>query len=114
MDALHIMVYLKQKNNSRLFLDPTYPVINKTTFNYGADWKEFYVDASEEIYPGVIEPRVKEVDILMMIDSDHAGDKATRCSRNGFLIYVNMAFITWLYKKQPTIESSILGMSWWK
>ena len=57
--AFNIMAYLKQKQNYSLFLDPTYPVINKATFNYGVDWKEFYVDASEEIYPGVIEPRVK-------------------------------------------------------
>ena len=45
--TLHIMAYLKQKQNYRLFLEPTYPVIYKTTFNGGADWKEFYGDSNK-------------------------------------------------------------------
>ena len=45
----------------------------------------------------------------MMIDSDHAGDKEIRRSRNGFLIYMNMSLINWLSKKQPTIEISVFG-----
>ena len=44
-----------------------------------------------------------------MDDNDHAGEKATRRSRTSFLIYVNMSLITWLSKKQPTIESFIFG-----
>ena len=31
--ALHIMAYLKGKNNSRLALDPNYPDIDYETFN---------------------------------------------------------------------------------
>ena len=45
----------------------------------------------------------------MMVDSNHAGDKTTRRSRSGFLIYVNMALIIWSSKKQPTVESSVFG-----
>ena len=45
----------------------------------------------------------------MMVDSDHAGDKSTRRSRSGYLIYVNMALIIWSSKKQATIESSVFG-----
>ena len=48
------MVYLKQKNNSRLFLDPTYPAIDKTTFDDGADWKEFCGDATKAITPDAL------------------------------------------------------------
>ena len=44
-----------------------------------------------------------------MVDSDHAGDKQTRPSRTGFLIYYNMALIIWLSKRQPTIERFIFG-----
>ena len=44
-----------------------------------------------------------------MIDSDHAGDKETRRSRTGFMIFVNMALIIWHSKKQPTVESSVFG-----
>ena len=45
----------------------------------------------------------------MMVDSDHAGDKQTRRSRTGFLIFCNMALIDWVSKKQPTIKSSVFG-----
>ena len=54
-------------------------------------------------------PLGKEVDLRMMVDSDHAGDKLTRRSHTGFLIYCNMALIVWLSKKQPTIETSVFG-----
>ncbi len=54
-------------------------------------------------------PLGKEVDIRMMVDSDHAGDKQTRRYRTGFLIYCNMALIIWLSKRQPTIERSVFG-----
>ena len=54
-------------------------------------------------------PLGKELDIRMMVDSEHAGDKWTRRSRTGFLIYCNMALIIWLSKRQPTIETSVFG-----
>jgi hypothetical protein len=44
-----------------------------------------------------------------MCDSDHAGDKRTRHSCTGFLIFCNMALIDWVSKKQATIETSVFG-----
>jgi hypothetical protein len=44
-----------------------------------------------------------------MCDSDHAGDKRSRRSRTGFLIFCNMALIDWVSKKQATIETSVFG-----
>ncbi len=54
-------------------------------------------------------PLGKEVDIQMMVDSDHTGGKQTRRSCTGFLIYCNMALIIWLSKRQPTIETTVFG-----
>jgi hypothetical protein len=54
-------------------------------------------------------PLGKDLDIRMMCDSDHAGDKRTRRSRTGFLIICNMALIDWISKKQATIETSVFG-----
>jgi len=51
----------------------------------------------------------KEVDVRMFVDSDHTGDKLTRRSRTGFLIYVHTALIQWLSKKQSTVETSVFG-----
>lgn len=107
--ALHIMGYLKQKYNSRIFFNPTYPTIKYDQFNDGADWKEFYGDVAEAIPTNAPDARGHPVDIRMLVDSDHAGDKETRRSRTGFMIFINMALITWLSKKQPTVESSVFG-----
>jgi hypothetical protein len=45
----------------------------------------------------------------MWVDSDHAGKKRTRRSRTGFFIYINMAGIDWVSKRQSTIETSVFG-----
>jgi hypothetical protein len=106
--ALHIMGYLKLKHNSRLIFDPTYPTINMNQFPQ-YDWTEFYGDVSEAIPPDMPPPLGKDVDLRMMVDSDHAGDKTRRRSRSGILIFLNMALIDWLSKRQPTIETLVFG-----
>jgi hypothetical protein len=55
------------------------------------------------------EPLGKDLDVHMMCDSDHAGDKRTRRSRNGFLIFGNMTLIDWVSEKQATIKTSVFG-----
>ena len=63
--ALYIMGYLKQKHNSRLIFDPTYPLIDERDFpKY--DWTEFYGDISEAIPHDMPEPLGKEVELCMM------------------------------------------------
>ena len=106
--AIHIMGYLRLKHNTRLIFDPTYPIINEDDFPQ-FDWTTFYGDVTEAVPTDMPKPLGKEVDIRMMVDSDHAGDKRTRRSRTGFLIYCNMALIVWLSKRQPTIETSVFG-----
>jgi hypothetical protein len=54
-------------------------------------------------------PRGKEVDVRLFVDSDHAGEQFTRSSRTVFVIYLNMAPVVWFSKRQPTVESSVLG-----
>ena len=106
--VFHIFAYLKRKYNSRMVFDPTYPNINEGDFKT-CNWKQFYGECKEPIPPNAPTPRGKEVDIRMFVDSDHAGDKATRRSRTGFLIYINTALIQWLSKKQSTVETSVFG-----
>ena len=43
------------------------------------------------------------------VDSDHAGDKVTRRSQTGILIFVNRAPILWYSKRQNTVETSTFG-----
>jgi hypothetical protein len=106
--AIHVMAYLNAKHNSRLVCDPMYPDIDQSSF-HKYDWKEFYGDVTEALPLDTPEPLGKDIDIRMMVNSDHAGDKLTRRSRTGFLIFVNNAIVDWVSKRQPTIESSIFG-----
>ena len=64
---------------------------------------------TKAIPPNAPDPRGKSVDLLMWVDSDHAGDKMTWQSRTGYFIFINNALIDWLSKKQATIESSVFG-----
>ena len=106
--VFRIFAYLKRKYNSRMVFDPTYPNVNMNDFKT-CNWKQFYGECKEPLPPNAPTPRGKEVDIRMFVDSDHAGDKATRRSRTGFLIYINTALIQWLSKKQSTVETSVFG-----
>ncbi|KAL7536196.1 hypothetical protein ACHAXR_006979 [Thalassiosira sp. AJA248-18] len=110
--ALHIMAYLRQKHNSRLIFDPTYPDIDTSHFPEH-EWKDFYEDVNEDeaIPTNMPKPLGKEVDVRAMVHSDHVGDKETRRSRTGLMFFVNMALIGWLSKtkKQPTIKTSVFG-----
>ncbi len=107
-NALHIMGYLQLKHNSRLIFDPTYPNIDQTACP-SYDWMEFYGNVEEAIPPNMPPPLGKDVDLCMMVDSEHAGDKTTRRSCTGFIIFCNLAPVIWLSKQQATIETSIFG-----
>ena len=103
-----VFCYLKRRHNSRLVFDPSYPDIDWSAF-VEHDWKQFYGELTEAIPPNAPEPRGKEVEIRMFVDSDHAGDKLTRRSRTGYFMFLNSALIAWLSKKQATIETSVFG-----
>lgn len=45
----------------------------------------------------------------VFVDADHAGNKVTRHSHTGILIYLNCAPIIWYSKAQNTVESSTFG-----
>ena len=71
--------------------------------------KEIYVDATEELPTNAPPPRGNHVQVNCFVDSDHAGDKLTRRSQTGILLYCNSAPITWYSKRQTTVESSTFG-----
>ena len=67
--------------------------------NGDRDWTDFYGDVEEAIPYSAPKPRGRGVDLKMFVDSDHAGNKANRRSRAGFMIFLNMSFISWLSKR---------------
>jgi len=63
----------------------------------------------EEIPSNAPKPLGLPVEITAFVDADHAGDKLTRRSHTGIIIFVQSAPILWYSKKQATIESSTFG-----
>jgi hypothetical protein len=77
LDALfHLLAYLEKKHNAWIVYDPPYPDINLRVFKQ-CDWKQFYGEVKEAIPPNAPPPRVKDVNLHLFIDSDHASDKLT-------------------------------------
>jgi hypothetical protein len=100
--VFRVFAYLGLHHNARAVFDPTYPSVDTGTF-IKTYWKSMYGDVKEMIPSDAPVYRGKEVDLRLFVDSDHAGEQFTRRSRTGFFIYLNMASIVWLSKRQPTV-----------
>ena len=75
--VFHIFGYLKGHHNAWMVLNPTYPTPDMSMFQEH-DWCCFYGDVKEATPPNAPEPRGKEIDLRIFVDSDHAGDKLNR------------------------------------
>lgn len=104
--VMHVYAYLKSHSHSRLVFDSSYVPIHE---GEKPDWTQFYGDVKEELPPDMPEPRGMPVQQITYEDSDHAGDKVTRRSRTGVLLYCNRSPISWYSKKQSSIETSSFG-----
>ena len=91
-----------------MIYDPTYPNHNEDAFEQ-VQWKEFYGEISEVIPPNAPGPRGKDVDVTLYVDASHADDRLYRRSRSSYILFLNMAPIAWLSKKQATVETSVFG-----
>ena len=95
--VLHIFAYLRKYHNTELLYDPSDPVVEHDVFER-RDWtsSEFgSVQGKEEIPSNMPEPRGLGFITCAKVDADHASDTMTRCSRTGFLVYLNCAPIYW-------------------
>jgi hypothetical protein len=108
--ALRVMGYLWLKYNSLLIFDPTYPLIDDSTFQHH-DWEEFYRGVQEAIPTNAPPPLGKEVDLRMMVDSNHAGDKTTQRSRTGFLIFLNMSSLIGSHRNSQQLNCLFLAQN---
>jgi len=106
--AFHIFAYLKSHIRSKIVLDPSKPVIDERYFTK-MDWKDFYPDAADSIPLNAPEPRGNDVVVSCFVDADHAGNKITRRSHTGIILFCNQAPIIWFSKRQNTVEISTFG-----
>jgi hypothetical protein len=89
--VFHIFAYLlKKEHNSWMVSDPTYPEIDLEQIKE-VDWTPMYRYIKEALSHNIPEPRGKNDDIRVFVEADHAGDKITRRSRMGFIIFINNA-----------------------
>ena len=100
--------YLKCHHNARIMMDPSYPEILEHEFPKH-EWKKFYKVSEEAVPPNAPKPLGLELVIRAYVDADHAGDKITRRSRTGFIIFINSAPVHWISKKQAGVETSTFG-----
>ena len=103
---MHVYAWLKNHERSKVVLDPSYVDIVEQP---RPEWADFYADAREILPPDQPEPLGKVVQVIMFIDSDHAGDQVTRRSRTGMIIFLNRAPVIWISRRQNTIETSSFG-----
>ena len=103
---MHMFAYLDKHPRSHLVFDPSYPNNVREPM---PDWSDFYQPVQEALPPDMPEPLGKPVEMTGFIDSDHAGNKVTRRSRTGVLVFLNRAPIIWYSKKQGSIETSSFG-----
>ena len=85
------------------------PELHQDALEKGRVLHSLYPDANDEVPPNAPEPRGKAVQINCFVDSDHAGDRITRRSHTGIIMYINKSPISWFTKRQNTVESSTFG-----
>jgi hypothetical protein len=104
----HIVAFLKNKPKRMIAFDPQHPDIDESRF-VKCDWHDFYRGAKEPIPGDAPEPCGNIVSTHCFVDADHAGNRVTRCSQSGILLFVNRAPVVWYSKRQNTVETSTFG-----
>jgi hypothetical protein len=106
--VFHMFGYLKEHPKRKIAFDPTHPEIDERMFKE-YDWFDFYRDAKEAIPGDMPPPRGNAMSTNAFVDADLAGNKITRRSQTGILIFCNRAPIVWYSKRQNTVETSTFG-----
>ena len=114
--ALNIFAYLKRHDRSWMVFDPNKFDIEWKPMGSEVSPKEraeimskIYPDCKDIDPPGMPEPLGVPIQLTMFVDADHAGNRVTRRSHTGIIVFGNMAPIQWLSKRQNTVESSTFG-----
>ena len=86
---LHLFEYLKSHHNARIVFDPSYPDIDSYQFPRH-DWRILYGEELKEDIPyNAPEPLGMEFILQTYVDADNAGDRLTRRSRPGMIVFMN-------------------------
>ena len=111
MKALQrLFCYLNTYKDGQIILDDDEaPVRKEALMNVGFCWEEFYPDAVEQIPEDMPKPEGNLATITCYVDADHARDTVTRRSVTGIVLLINNTPVTWMSKRQVTVETSTYG-----
>jgi hypothetical protein len=101
-----ILAYLKTFSKGRVIVDTTYPDHFIYPVEDHPNWRDFYPDAKEEIPNGLPMSMGLKVQMTVYVDADHTHDLVTRRSITGILMMFNNMPISWVSKRQKTVETS--------
>jgi hypothetical protein len=105
-----ILGYLSHRDQGQLIIDSSVaPIWKKAIVSRGHLWTEFYPDASEDIPQDMPRPMGNVSTLTCYVDADYACDKVTRRSVTGIVLLMNNTPLTWLSKRQKTVETSTYG-----
>ena len=107
--ALHIFAYLRKHADQAMMFNPHLPDIDERQFQHNVQWSDVYGDVQEELPSGMPPPRGMGISLTGFVDADLAGNRVTRRSQTGFVIYGNCAPLLWYSKRQSTVECSTFG-----
>ena len=115
-EALNIFYYLKHHSRSWVVLDPTTFEVEWTPKENEPSPEDralamgsIYPDAVDELPHNMPKPRGNPISISIFVDADHAGNRVTRRSHTGIVIFCNLAPIIWYSRRQNTVETSTFG-----
>ena len=109
-ELFRIFAYLRKYHNSEIVFDPSDPVIDERQFKEkDCTTSEFGSHTEEELPENVAMPRGFGFVMRAYVDAYHAGESITCISRTGFFVYLNMAPVYWMSKKQASVETSYFG-----
>jgi hypothetical protein len=72
-------------------------------------WKDFYLDAEEEIPNDLPMSKGTKFRMTVYVDVDHAHDLLIRISISGILVMLNNIPFRWVSKRQKTVETFTYG-----
>jgi hypothetical protein len=102
--------YLRKFYAGHIVIDKGKPPIrDHAKFNLGMDWLEFYPDAEENLPHDMPTPTGDLAMLTCYVDADHARDKVTCRSVTGIVLLLNNTPVSWVSKRQKTVETSTYG-----
>ena len=107
---IRVFAYLEHFDKGQLIIDSSVPKVREqAVISDGHNWVEFYPDAREDVPKNKPVPIGQIARLTCYVDADHARDKLTRKSVTGIVLMLNNTPITWISRRQKTVETSTYG-----